>query len=195
MKRASSYGRDTNVGSQAAIRIDLMRGKRQHRAVDGCGRQTIERTEEELDVASRFLEIRVRRNDVEDEPFLPFVCGSSDKQRLRRRCQAGDRALPRIEAAAGECRLEERSQIQRSRNRGRHIRQLRDRLILSRRLVVECPVSSGMNFMLPPYVSTNAWPGFSRPFQSEPFTRISGLSRRISVSGVCSGKITTASTA
>ena len=113
VQRARAHRRDADVRRQAAIGIDFVRRKRQHRALDRRGRAALRappgRTRRPRTVC---LEVAVARHDVEHDAVRLRVRRGGDEQRLRGRREAGDRARRGIHPAAGDGGLQDGAKVQ-----------------------------------------------------------------------------------
>jgi len=112
MQRAGACRGDTHVRRQAAVRIDFVGGKRQHRPVHRRRAQPFQRAEKELDITDRLIDVAVARNDVEDHRMRLSVRGSGDKKRLCGRRQARHRARRHIHSAADDSGFEDGAQVE-----------------------------------------------------------------------------------
>ena len=65
---------------QPAIRIDLMRGERQHGSIRGGGGKSLQRREKQAHIADGLLEVAIAWHDVQDDPVRCRVRGASDEQ-------------------------------------------------------------------------------------------------------------------
>ncbi len=59
MQRPGARRGDADMRREPAIRVDLVRWKRQHGPVRGRGGKTLKRRQKEADVADRLLEVAV----------------------------------------------------------------------------------------------------------------------------------------
>ena len=92
VKRPGARRRHADVRRQAAVRIDLVRGKRQDRAIRRRPARALRAPRRKnADVGDGLLEIGVARDDVQHDAVRQRVRGRRDVQRFGRRRQAGHR--------------------------------------------------------------------------------------------------------
>ena len=87
MERPRARRGDADVRRQSAIRVDLMRGKRQHRPIRGGGGKSLQGRQKEAHIADGLLEVAVAWHDVQDNPVRHRVRCACDEQGLGGRRQ------------------------------------------------------------------------------------------------------------
>ncbi|PYR09385.1 MAG: hypothetical protein DMF99_15570 [Acidobacteria bacterium] len=117
VQRAGPRGGDADVRREAAIRIDLVRRKRQHRPLGRHRRQPFERGEKERDVGDRLLEVAVARHDVEHHPMRPRLRRRGHEQRVRGLGETRHDARRDIHSAAHDGGLQNGAKVE-GRRRG-----------------------------------------------------------------------------
>src|SRR4030095_2599482 len=95
--------------SQPAIRIDLMRGKGEHRTLNFRFGESFKRGKEEPSVAGHRLDVRV---GCDDEQNAAALRSDSSKERLGRRRQTRNTGRRQTKPKAAGCRLQERGERQ-----------------------------------------------------------------------------------
>ena len=68
------------MGREPAIRVDLVRWKRQYRPVRSRRGKTLKRRQKEADIADRLLEVAIAGDDVHDDPMRHRVRCACDEQ-------------------------------------------------------------------------------------------------------------------
>jgi hypothetical protein len=101
------------VRREAAIRIDLVRGKGQNGAFGGGGGEPFERREKKRDVGAALFELAVVGHDVEHNSIRLGLRRGRNEQRFCRTGQSRDGACRDIHAAARSRRLQDGPKIQR----------------------------------------------------------------------------------
>ena len=117
VQRAGPRGGDADVRREAAIRIDLVRRKRQHRPLGRHRGQPFERGEKERDVGDRLLEVAVARHDVEHHPVRPRLRRRGHEQRVRGLGETRHDARRDIHSAAHDGGLQNGAKVE-GRRRG-----------------------------------------------------------------------------
>jgi hypothetical protein len=110
---ARAHGRDADMRREAAIRIDFVRRKREHRALNCGRRKPFERGKKKRDVGAGLFELAVAGHDEQHDTVRLGMSRRRHQQRLGRRCQSGDRARGRIHAAASDGGLQRGAEVQR----------------------------------------------------------------------------------
>ena len=112
MQGAGAGGGDADVRRHAAVGVDLVRGKAEHRAIGGNVGQPFERRHEERHVADRLLEVAVAWHHIQHHAARHRLRGRRDIHGLGRRIQAGDRMNRRVHAAAENGVFEEGADVE-----------------------------------------------------------------------------------
>ena len=97
---------------EPAIRVDLVRGKRQHGLLGRVRGQPFEGADEELDVGDGLLDVGVTRDDRQHHAVRQRLRGGGHKQRLGGRGQARHRARGGIHARPRDGGFQQSSEIQ-----------------------------------------------------------------------------------
>ncbi len=171
-KHPRACGRHVEVRREPAIRVDLVRGQRQHRARGRAVVEALECRQEESRVGGGLFGVRVGGDDEHDESIARLMRAKRRVQRASCRRQAGDRAAVVAEPRAAGGRSKQG--LKREGRGGRHDRRdlTRDRRpdwrdlkarptcrrIFARMSVVEWPGSIVARTTRPPRASTTSRP-------------------------------------
>src|SRR4029453_3010695 len=108
---------DVEMRSQPAIRIDLMRGKGEHRTLNFRFGESFKRGKEEPRGAGHRLDVR---GGCDDEQNAAALRSDSSKERLGRCRQTRNTGRGQTKPKAAGCRLQERAKRQRTGGIRRH---------------------------------------------------------------------------
>jgi hypothetical protein len=106
VERTRASRRHPEVRRETAIRIDLARRKGQHQTVDGRLGNGFEGGQKIADVGRGRLDVRIAGNDVQDNGVFGRVRRGRDRERFRRRRQAGERPRTAREPGFGDGAVE-----------------------------------------------------------------------------------------
>ena len=108
---SSSRRSDANVRGQSPVRVDLVGGKRENRAVDRHRRQAFERREKESHVHRRLIDVGVAGHDVQNDASWTLIGGGSHQEGLGCRARAGHDGRGSAQTAARDRGLQKSAEI------------------------------------------------------------------------------------